>query len=103
MKVKETTETVDEQLEKDVIDNGENVVENSEAGTEQAEEEVPVKGKSLKAISPDKNDKFTHELLKSYKNYETLYIDHKGGVFSPDTKLDMVGAAILYKNPYYEK
>lgn len=35
-----------------------------------------------------------------YPEAEELYVDTKGGVFTKDTNLKLVGSAILYKNPY---
>ena len=42
------------------------------------------------------------EVLKSFRSYETLYVDAQGGFFSPDTPKPIRGTAILYKNPYYK-
>ena len=42
------------------------------------------------------------KLLKVYNNYEQLYIDAKGSVYTADTQPNLVGNAILYQNPYYQ-
>lgn len=44
----------------------------------------------------------TDEILKSFRSYETLYVDAQGGVFTPDTPEIIRGKATLYKNPYYK-
>ena len=41
--------------------------------------------------------------LKLFSNYEKLYVNSVGGVFTEDTKLPAGEAAILYQNPYYKK
>nr|DAE28235.1 MAG TPA: hypothetical protein [virus sp. ctuZj11] len=46
-------------------------------------------------------DKFIDSILQSFPNYETLYVSARGGVYTPDTKPEIRGAAILYKNPYF--
>ena len=47
------------------------------------------------------DDQFVDSILKSFPNYPELYISDRGGVYSPGTKPDIRGAAILYKNPYF--
>lgn len=42
------------------------------------------------------------KLLSAYSNYAALYIDSKGGVYTEDTQHNLVGDAILYRNPYYK-
>ena len=48
-----------------------------------------------------KLEKYVEDLLKIYSQYESLYIDSKGGVFTTDTNQNIRGNAILYKNPYH--
>lgn len=42
------------------------------------------------------------KLLSTYSNYAALYIDSKGGVYTENTQHNLVGDAILYRNPYYK-
>lgn len=44
---------------------------------------------------------FVRRILKIYSNYDELYIDAKGGVYTKGTQPSAVGSAILYKNPYF--
>lgn len=46
---------------------------------------------------------FAMNTLKAFKEYESLYVDDKGGAYTPDTKQNLVGEAILYKNPYHKQ
>lgn len=48
-----------------------------------------------------KLEKHVEDILKIYPQYESLYIDSKGGVFTTDTNQNIRGKAILYKNPYH--
>lgn len=48
-----------------------------------------------------KLEKHVEDILKIYPQYESLYIDNKGGVFTIDTNQNIRGKAILYKNPYH--
>lgn len=41
-------------------------------------------------------------LLEVFHNYDELYVDRLGGLYTKDTKPELRGAAILYKNPYYK-
>jgi hypothetical protein len=43
------------------------------------------------------------KILQRYPAEEILYVDRFGGVFTPGTKPDLAGNAILYKNPFYNK
>lgn len=45
---------------------------------------------------------FVDTILKSFKAYESLYVDMQGGVYTPDTAPAIRKQAILYKNPYYK-
>ena len=48
-----------------------------------------------------KLEKHVEDILKIYPQYESLYIDSEGGVFTTDTNQNIRGKAILYKNPYH--
>lgn len=40
-------------------------------------------------------------VLQAFSNYEQLYIDKQGGIYTPDTPEHLREMATLYKNPYY--
>lgn len=42
-------------------------------------------------------------ILKTYSNYQELYIDFQGGAFTVDTPPAFRSNATLYTNPYYTK
>lgn len=56
---------------------------------------------STKSEPEIKLEKHVEDILKIYPQYESLYIDNKGGVFTIDTNQNIRGKAILYKNPYH--
>lgn len=41
-------------------------------------------------------------VLRAYPDYSTLYVDHQGGAYTPDTTASLRKGAVLYKNPFYE-
>lgn len=41
-------------------------------------------------------------VLRAYPDYPTLYVDHQGGAYTPDTAASLREGAVLYKNPFYE-
>lgn len=43
------------------------------------------------------------KILKSFKNFDELYINKNGGVFTKGSPKNLVASATLYKNPYYKK
>lgn len=65
---------------------------------EQAEPEITPQAKitSQVEIPPHVDD-----VLKSFRSYETLYVDAQGGIFTPDTPEIIRGKSTLYKNPYF--
>lgn len=73
-------------------------VETSAYSNEENEDKSIVKPQRAKTGIPVAVDK----LLKVYNNYEQLYIDAKGSVYTADTQPNLVGNAILYQNPYYQ-
>ena len=40
-------------------------------------------------------------ILKKFSQYDELYVDSTGCVYTKDTQPSIIGGAILYKNPYY--
>lgn len=45
--------------------------------------------------------KHIDDVLKVYPQYQNLYVDDKGGVYTEDTAGSLRGEAKLYKNPHY--
>lgn len=43
------------------------------------------------------------KILKSFNNFDELYITKNGGVFTKGSPKNLVASATLYKNPYYKK
>lgn len=41
--------------------------------------------------------------LKCFPELDEAYVDTVGSVFTKDTPVDLVGRAVLYKNPYFNK
>ena len=61
------------------------------------------KGRKDKNVQSDDIDSHADKILKSFANYEELYIDSKGGVYENDQQLNIPDNAILYKNKYFKK
>ena len=95
---------VETTLSENVDESTEQVEEVAELPLEKVAEEAPKK-KAKKANSKDAQepDEDVKRVLKSFPTYEYLYVNKQGGVFAPDTKPTLVGGAILYKNPFYNK
>ena len=93
MKVKNTTNTIQEKLkqgadvpvttvsDKGDVKNAEEVIENKQ------DADIP---------------EYVDKLLKLYSNYAELAIDAKGGVYVGGTKHSTTNKPILYQNPYYK-
>jgi hypothetical protein len=45
---------------------------------------------------------FVEVILKSFPDYDSLYIDSHGGCYTKNTAPKIRGNAVLYKNPYYK-
>lgn len=43
------------------------------------------------------------KLLKVFDDYQELYIDTKGGVYTKDSQPNIREGAILYQNPHYKQ
>jgi hypothetical protein len=72
--------------------------ENNTPSQDTNEVKVPKKKEDAQTVIPPGVD----EILKSFRSYETLYVDTHGGVFTSDTPENIRGKAILYKNPHYK-
>lgn len=104
-----TPETVMEETPSENMEiSTEQVEEVAETPAEQSADEDKAKSTKKKAKKDDNTiaqepDEDIKKVLKSFPAYEYLYVNKQGGVFSPDTKPALVGGAILYKNPFYNK
>lgn len=84
--VVETAPVQDTAASKEVEQAAETKVEDT--AKETAQEEIPT---------------WIDKILKSFKNFDELYITKNGGVFTKGTPKNLVASATLYKNPYYKK
>lgn len=48
-----------------------------------------------------KPDGYVLSVLQAFPNYEQLYLDKQGGIYTPDTSENLREMATLYKNPYF--
>ena len=69
-------------------------VENPETGGEVEKTETG-------AVEP--TDAGILKTLKCFPELDEAYVDADGSVFTKDTPVDLVGRAVLYKNPYFNK
>lgn len=67
-----------------------------------SEDTKPESG-GVKAKNPPKNNPHIEKILKAFSGYSELYITPKGRVYEKDTKQELLGDAILYKNPFVNK
>ena len=69
--------------------------------TENPETGVKVEKTETGAIEP--TDAGILKTLKCFPELDEAYVDAIGSVFTKDTSVDLVGKAVLYKNPYFNK
>lgn len=62
---------------------------------------VKVENPETGAIEP--TDAGILKTLKCFPELDEAYVDAVGSVFTKDTPVDLVGKAVLYKNPYFNK
>lgn len=48
-----------------------------------------------------KPEAYVLSVLQAFPNYEQLYVDKQGGVYTPDTPEQLREMATLYRNPYF--
>lgn len=48
-----------------------------------------------------KPEGYVLSVLQAFPNYEQLYLDKQGGIYTPDTPESLREMATLYKNPYF--
>ncbi|KAA6302863.1 MAG: hypothetical protein EZS26_001033 [Candidatus Ordinivivax streblomastigis] len=106
--VNEVNTTVNDILPEGTNTGSEEIVK-PETASQPAPESKPDKGekesKDTKQAKVETRDypPFIDTILKSFLQYETLYIDAHGGAFTPSTSQKIRGNATLYKNPYHNK
>ena len=79
---------------------GETQIENPET-TENPETGGEVEKTKTGAVEP--TDAGILKTLKCFPELDEAYVDAVGSVFTKDTPVDLVGRAVLYKNPYFNK
>lgn len=72
-----------------------------EMAAEQVQESVIDKVNEPQPKQKDAIPAEVDRLLQIYPSYPELYIGSKGEVYTADTKPNIIGGAILYKNPYF--
>ena len=64
----------------------------------QAEAGTKVKDAAKTEAKPDG---YVLSVLQAFPNYELLYLDKQGGIYTPDTPENLREMATLYKTPYF--
>ena len=106
VQTQETTNTPDIPDTLNETTAGDNVEEQRgiESDSTMVTEELPDEGTDMEEILPSTPvPEPTRQLLQKFPNYQELYIDSKGGVYTKDTQPNLVTEAILYQNPYYKQ
>jgi hypothetical protein len=106
VQTQETTNTPDIPDTLNETTAGDNVEEQRdiEGDNTMVTEELPDDGTDMEEILPSTPvPEPTRLLLQKFPNYQELYIDAKGGVYTKDTQPNLVTEAILYQNPYYKQ
>lgn len=78
---------------------GENVTKVAETDIKSVQ---PEEGTALESSDTLVIDEQVKQILKVYPNYESLYVDHHGSSYTPDTQAMLRKGATLYKNPFYQ-
>ena len=65
--------------------------------------ETGVKVEKTKTGAIEPTDAGILKTLKCFPELDEAYVDSIGSVFTKDTPVDLVGKAVLYKNPYFNK
>ena len=71
-------------------------------GKEETPTDTPAK-ENPEEEATDEVDEVVDKVLRLYPQYESLYVDSKGFVFTEGTSKAMRGNAKLYKNKYFKK
>lgn len=58
-------------------------------------------GTVTKTKTDPKPEAHVLSVLQAFPNYEQLYVDKQGGIYTPDTPEHLREMATLYKNPYF--
>lgn len=73
-------------------------VQESEVTTAETKKENTIKNEPKTEAKPEA---YVLSVLQAFPNYEQLYIDKQGGIYTPDTLEHLREMATLYKNPYF--
>lgn len=79
-------------------------IRNETVNTPEDEKEEAIKASAAQAqvSATESTSPFIDAILRSFKNYDSLYIDSHGGTYTATTPKVIRGDAVLYKNPYYK-
>lgn len=100
-RVKTDKELEQEKVEKSVV---ETTTVQDTAASQEAEQAAETKVEdTAKETAQEEIPTWIDKILKSFKNFDELYITKNGGVFTKGTPKNLVASATLYKNPYYKK
>ena len=93
------TPATDQVEQQGVVTEDTEQVENPTQAPDKAPETPATDQVEQQGVANEKVDK----ILKLYSQYESLYIDSNGFVFTVDTPENQRNDAVLYKNKYYKK
>lgn len=68
-----------------------------------SKDEKPKSKAAKKEVAESEIPENITKILKGYPQYEILYVDAKGGIFSPNTPEKIRGNAVAYSNPHFTK
>lgn len=100
-RVKTDKELEQEKAEKAVVETS--PVQDTAASQESEQSAETKVEDTAKETAQEEIPTWIDKILKSFKNFDELYITKNGGVFTKGTPKHLVASATLYKNPYYKK
>lgn len=100
-RVKTDKELEQERVEKAVVETS--PVQDTAASQEKEQAAETKVEDTAKETAQEEIPTWIDKILKSFKNFDELYINKNGGVFTKGSPKNLVASATLYKNPYYKK
>lgn len=100
-RVKTDKELEQEKAEKAVVETS--PVQDTAASHEKEQAAETKVEDTAKETAQEEIPTWIDKILKSFKNFDELYINKNGGVFTKGSPKNLVASATLYKNPYYKK
>lgn len=100
-RVKTDKELEQEKVEKAVVETS--TVQDTAASQEKEQAAETKVEDTAKETAQEEIPTWIDKILKSFKNFDELYINKNGGVFTKGSPKNLVASATLYKNPYYKK